>query len=337
VRRLFEQELISRGARLEAAPGALSVTLSLTERSSGTLWVLEWEKDGEQQVAIQPAAALPGLFHPAPVSITLSSRLLLERPEPILNLQSLEAPPGSNRRWLLIEPARILLLEEDSGRWRELSSLPLPALPATSRDLRAALLRDHSGSFWLSMPGLRCRVDVVPALARECSSEGAAGGFPPSAAALVPARNYHVRRAPSAAGSVTQEEFFFSEAEIRSGEERWLLRSLPDGRILLFGSSHRAADPLPANLRLGSVFLALETECGHRLLGTGAGDWNEPDFVQAFELQASQLRAAGPAISFPGPVLELFAGDAGRSAVAIVRHLKSGLYEAHAIIPACRR
>jgi len=72
----------------------------------------------------------------------------------------------------------------------------------------------------------------------------------------------------------------------------------------------------------------------YRLL-TGGGDRNETDWIQAEKSADGEGARLTPRLEMPGPVLALTARPEGNSAIAIVRNLLTGDYEAHRITLAC--
>ena len=69
-------------------------------------------------------------------------------------------------------------------------------------------------------------------------------------------------------------------------------------------------------------------------LVTGQGDWTEPDSIQAYVGKDSENPASSK-IQFLGPVLELRRSADGKSARAVSRNLKTGMYEASIVSVSC--
>jgi hypothetical protein len=83
-------------------------------------------------------------------------------------------------------------------------------------------------------------------------------------------------------------------------------------------------------------YAALAPACGvvPLTLITGAGDWTEPDFIQAFGLR-NQTDVISEKVQFPGPILALWASEDGKSARAVSRNLQTGAYEASIVSVSC--
>jgi hypothetical protein len=69
-------------------------------------------------------------------------------------------------------------------------------------------------------------------------------------------------------------------------------------------------------------------------LVTGQGDWTEPDSIQAYVGKVPG-NSASSKIQFLGPVLELRRNADGKSARAVSRNLKTGMYEASIVSVSC--
>ena len=86
--------------------------------------------------------------------------------------------------------------------------------------------------------------------------------------------------------------------------------------------------------RSRSEFTEMSGRCGTQVrFATGAGDYTQPDSVQAFEEQWSTFDLLSDELSFPGPVMALHVTD--RIPTAIVRNLQTGNYEAYRISITC--
>lgn len=96
---------------------------------------------------------------------------------------------------------------------------------------------------------------------------------------------------------------------------------------------------VPKGLDIGGDAVNVGLTCDGRavLLATGKGDWTQPDFIQAYEMDATGRSAAltGNRVDFTGPVTALWAIGASGVARAVVHNLKTGNYEAYAVTASC--
>ena len=114
---------------------------------------------------------------------------------------------------------------------------------------------------------------------------------------------------------------------------RWVLIGL-DGRALLLNSN---GQPVANTGRWGSQIVGLQSGCGAgwQVLTTQAGDLNETDAVQAFEIvDRKPVPVSGP-VEFPGPITELWPLANGSEAIAISRNLQTEGYEAFRLSVTC--
>jgi hypothetical protein len=97
----------------------------------------------------------------------------------------------------------------------------------------------------------------------------------------------------------------------------------------------------PIKLTAGGDAVALGSQCdGNQVLVfTGAGDWTQPDTIQAQEIVAQQSQAAfvnsGNPISTDGPVMAIWPGNTPGTARAVVHNLQNGNYEAYVVTATC--
>jgi hypothetical protein len=97
---------------------------------------------------------------------------------------------------------------------------------------------------------------------------------------------------------------------------------------------------VPKELDIGGDAVIVGLECDGRpvVLATGKGDWTQPDFIQAYEIDTTGRAAAmltGNPVEFAGPVTSLWSTGASGVARAVVHDLKTGNYEAYTVTTSC--
>jgi hypothetical protein len=87
----------------------------------------------------------------------------------------------------------------------------------------------------------------------------------------------------------------------------------------------------------GSQIVGLQSGCGAgwQVLTTQAGDLNETDAVQAFEIVDRKPVPVSRPVEFPGPITELWPLANGSEAIAISRNLQTEAYEAFRLSVTC--
>jgi hypothetical protein len=118
-----------------------------------------------------------------------------------------------------------------------------------------------------------------------------------------------------------------------TGAPGWVLSGL-DGRAQLLNSN---AEPVVDVGGWGSQIVGLQSGCGDgwQVLASRAGDLNEPDAVQAYEIVNRKPVPVSSPIEFAGPITELWPLADGAGAIAITRNLQTEAYEAYRLSVSC--
>lgn len=305
VRKELETWLRGSGFKLaNEAPASVSITLS--ENIEGLVWIGEVRRGDRREVVM--AAPARGPARAARTQMNLDRQLVLEQPDPILDVAALEGA------LLALKPAEIALHRRQGARWERRQAVALPAR-VWPRDLRGRL-QVAGDSFEAFLPGVACRGKLEPELTAECTQSDAPW---PGGAPLAKDRNYfEADPAP-----------YYSAA--RLGETT--IRAGLDGRTYVFDAAMRPGGSFAG---WGDDIVAVETGCGGgwQALATRPAGANEADEIQAFELSGPQPVAVSAPIEFAGPVVALWpAGQA--AAVAVTRDAKTGSYAAFRITASC--
>ena len=330
VRPLFEKLLQQAGGHAGQGAAAVDVSLTTSENATDYLLVEEARKGDERTVWIaswKRAAA----GQPPVAGLGLEKKLVWEQEEQILDLAI------SGDAMLVLAPSRITLLTRREDRWEPRQTARLVPPGPWPRDLRGRL-RANPPRFQVFLPGLVCQGAMAPELSVDCRSGDQpwmldSGSRALLAASFAPGRNYFDGRVETQTGAARSAPPFFSAAAVEDRASTYWLLTLADGHAELFDNNFNALAPMPS---LGSDVAGIDGRCGAatQVLATRAGDGNEPDAIQSWAIAD---RTAGPVtapILFPGPVTALWTAGAD-SAVAVVRNLASGRYEAYVVTLAC--
>jgi len=202
----------------------------------------------------------------------------------------------------ILDASGISVYRQDQGRWNRVKQTPVEFPKPAPRDLRGRLVVRNGE---LAEAGLEWPLEI--------------GG-----ARMAASRNYFT--APNLPP-------FFSAA--RAGEG-WVLAGV-DGRTQLFNA---ALEPLASFAGWGSDVARVEPKCvtGPLVLATKAGEADDPDEVQAFEIVERKAVAVGAPVEFLGPVTAMHEwADGTGSALVISRNLKTGRYAAFILTVSCSR
>lgn len=200
----------------------------------------------------------------------------------------------------VLTPAGVAVWTRQDNGWTLRKTLAIEPPQPWPRDLRGrlSLKGDLLGAF---LPGTVCSGALRPEPQLQCQpGEEDWPGEPPHA--TIPAgKNYFV---------VPAAQPFFSAAgdSLRTPFEGW-----------------------------GSDIAAIESVCGPGILATKPGEADEPDAIQAFELQNGQPVARGAPVEFRGPVTALWQTSDPAKVLAVTRDLATGRYAAFNLSIACSR
>ena len=330
LRATFENLLRQAGGHAGQGAAAVEVSLTLSENATDYLLVEEARKGDERMVWIA-AWKRAAAGQPAVAGVGLEKKLAWEQEEQILDLAI------SGDTMLVLAPSRITLLARHEDRREQRQTVRLTPPGPWPRDLRGRL-RLSAPRFEALLPGLACQGAIEPELSLDCRPGDqpwmlASGSRAPLAANFASGRNYFDGRVVTQTGAARSAPPFFSAASVEDRASTYWLLALADGHAELFDNNFNALAPLPS---WGSDLAGIDGRCGAatQVLATRASDGNEPDAIQSW---AVADRTAGPLtapILFPGPVTALWTSGTD-SALAVIRNLASGRYEAYVVTLAC--
>src|SRR5207302_1395841 len=170
-----------------------------------------------------------------------------------------------------------------------------PRLAPLSSYSRRSLFGSRKSRFWIwhsSIPPAR-RINVWLSSAGPVLS--ASGGD------LAPSRNFFTGQLYGENGWRAKVEPFYSAAFVTTNET---IHVGLDGRARLYDAN---AKSLATFSGWGSDLTTLKTNCGSswQVLATRAGDWTEPDAIQAYEIHEREVVAVSGPVNLPGPVMSL--------------------------------
>lgn len=363
IRRELRSQLRSHGIRLSAPKEAtIGIQVSLSENVEGFVWIAEIQNGDSRDVAmIAVARSQPQAARSNREALTIRRVSVYEQAEPLLDFALLDNGPDAvagqgvpAARGLALSLNSVALLErapknpddrEEIAAWRLKQSAPLIRVGPWPRDARGRLIIGRDNSYNAYLPGMKCSGATAPALSLACQEGdepwplGGTGIGPvdtvgttsPStataAAYFAPNRNFFDGRIRLGDGREVQVAPFFTATSLplKTGAV-WLL-ARTDGRAQLLNAN---ADPVASLEGLGSDIVSFSTGCqsGWQVLATSAGNSEESDAIQTYEIVNRKAVAVGAPAEFAGPVTALWLLADGSGATAIVHNLKSASYEA---------
>jgi len=289
-------------SELRARGEGVTVNVTLSENSLGYLWVAEIVRAGKREAVLIERAPATDARAADASPLVVEKKPLWEQEAPILDI----APADGGLA--ILDASGISFYRQDQGRWNRVKQTPVEFPKPAPRDLRGRLAV-RNGEPVAFVPG---------------AEAGSEWPIEIGGARMAASRNFFV--APNVPP-------FFSAA--RAGEG-WVLAGT-DGRAQLFNA---ALEPVASFAGWGSDVARVEAKCvaSPLVLATKAGDADDPDEVQAFEIVERKAVAVGAPVEFLGPVtaLDEWAEGTG-AAVAISRNLKTGRYAAFTLTVTCSR
>jgi hypothetical protein len=370
VRRALESELQARGVRLVEPPVEhVDVRVSLSENLDSYVWIADFTRGETSVVAMVAAPRPPAWTLRAAGEWAIQKQLIWEQEEQILDLGLLDPLNVMEQRMVVLEPARIALYDRIDGQWKLRQGLVIPVSKPWPRDTRGQFyLREAGGSaaegIVISLPGAVCvlALRAMPeASSLNCEQtektaeqdermlwlETAGPALVDGGGDFVPARNFYSGKLYGESGWRTKVEPYFSTAFLEVGSAPHLIANAGvDGRIRLYEDLQKP--PVATLSGWGSDLTSVKTGCGSawQVLATSSGDWTKPDVIQAYEIRNLEAVPVGQPVSFPGPVTALGPaavprlggiGKLSHDAVAVVRNLQTGNYEAYQLSITCGR
>ncbi|MBZ5624819.1 MAG: hypothetical protein LAQ69_39885, partial [Acidobacteriia bacterium] len=263
--------------------------------------------------------------------VALERKLIWEQDEQMLDVAF---PAGG---MVVLSPSRVTVYTRQNGPWAPSASLPLAPTRPWPRDLRGHL-RVNTAVFQAYLPGMACSGAVAPSLSLDCRPSEEPWVLESGSRALLlgyfaVTRNYFDGRVTTQTGLRKTIAPFYSAASVEEqGRTLWLL-AMVEGHTLVLDASLDPAGSIPS---WGSDIAGTDARCGggSQVLATRPGDGATPDALQAFSIVNHAAAPLTPPLEFPGPVTALWTSG-GTSAMAIVRNLATGKYEAYVITVSC--
>ena len=302
-RAALQEELRKLGLEPAAAgQPEIRLRVTLSENVRGLLFVASGDN---QQVAMlewnrpRPTEAKPR------VKITVQP--MLEQPEAVLDLLLVD----SGSELLALSLNKVLSYRLTAGKWTQSAIAGASWARPLARDPHGRMENGPAG-FRVFVPGTSCSGSLEPDLKITCEPGNEAWVLNPRDPALavrwVTDRNL---LEPDGGG----EPFYSAGAG-------WFANT--EDRIV-----DRAGQHLAGSEGWGSEISSIENPCGPgwMVLVSGAGDAQDRDQIQAYEIADGQVVAASEAVALPGPVTALWPAETRGLSTLVIRNSKTGNYE----------
>ena len=278
------------------------VKFTVSENPREFLLVAEIQRSGERSVEM---VAYHAEAPAKPVLPVLERRLLWEQNEAMLDVAMMDD------RLLVLDIAKVTLLERRAGKWEPAGSVALDTPPL--RDPRGRL-EVNSSVLDVFLPGVSCHGTWKPALELTCDSRPAEFALSGERVHFVPGRNtFELNGWPAC----------YSFAKLDQGAKSLLVFGEADLRAHLYDSERR---PLNVLDEWSGDFVQV---CETRILAQrGPG-------MAAYTIADRKAVEASASLDFPGSITALWPAPGG--ALVIIRNNNGGKYAAYSLTLDCGR
>jgi hypothetical protein len=341
IRRLFEEDLKTRGVTSSGDESANAVRITLSENAHERLWVAEVIEGRNTHIAIVRLAPDPPRPMHAPSGMTLRKQLIGSFHEPILSV--LEIQKGL----ITLGPEQIVSYASSEAGWSEQQRFNIGQKRPLPRDPRGMLVAtaDNVGfDAWLAgtyCSGISSTLQGTESWAVHCREsddpwpilQAAYAGNARSIKAFYNAGRDYFTGVVTPNLTVDLLPFYSAALVPRPAGGAALLVTGIDGKVQI--DDNNVLRPAPGTRDWGSDFAALYSGCGAgtQIIASGSGEAAN-DSLRAYELPALEAVPASAPIAMDGTVTALWAGPDGRSLLAIVQTNKNE-YEVDRVTASC--
>jgi hypothetical protein len=364
---VVEGEIQSRGHKISSADAAgVLLRVTLSESPASLLAIAEVVENGQSRFVLESFSLAEVPYGGSnSKKVTLSRELVWKQQDPILDLKFLLSTGQKQERIAVLSPNALSLYEGEEMSWSQVKSLPIPRSGPQSRAPRGQLFQlSENGHPRLiaNFPKLICSIDLggtLDSMNLECNANEekelvglsflTAGPFLlDNLAKWDSSGSYFTGEIYAESGIRLHIDPFFSAGflGLKSGEPPVVLATAGiDGRGRILDKD---AKQLLSFKDWGSQLTTIHSSCddGWRILATARGDQTGSDGITPYQFEEHDVIAFDQPVAMPGPVLSLgseqvpsdaeFTGHHD-GAIAVVRNLKTGEYEAYRISMACGR
>ncbi len=331
----LETQLRSGGVLLrDVASSASEIQVTLSENVREWLIVAEIRQGPDTKIAIVGVdKGSAGALARAGSAMVMRKTFLISQSEPILDAALVDS--GSARNLLLLSRNSLALYLWSAGKLSLQQSLPIAHGAPFPADLRGRIVVAHDHLFDAYLPGVSCASGTGTPMTMTCRATDDPWPIGGQKAFFNSARNYFT--GILAPGVGTQLPPFFSAATLpRVNYTLWLFNGV-DGQVRAYDSVELRTIPNTRNW--GSDMISVRSNCGvgTQLLVTASGDDTVADTLHAYEMVDREPNEVASQLAMDGPITALWPSADASSAVAVVRNLQTGQYDAYNITIACNQ
>jgi hypothetical protein len=319
----FQEELQRRGVKIQGEGAAITVIVSVTQNTTDYLGVVRIQRKEGVETVIETIGTVRGPAAPQlTFSYTLHRKLLFSQDNPIMDV----VLNDDDERAEALGVGQIYGYELRDGQWLSKDTDHFPTRANGGRDLRGFLGYDIDFQT-VHLPGEVCTTSVSVDGGWSCKTSS---------------DPWRVRTVSDFALAGKKLGPWFSAAQFALGVKPEIVVTGQDGMARLY---EEGAEPVAIFPDWGSEIASIKSGCGSgwQLLVTGKMDWTKNDEIRAVEIRQAHAQPVSASLEFPGPLIALHSPrmrpvqdtDANESAVAIIRNLQTGRYEAYLVTITC--
>lgn len=315
--KVFADELRRNGIGIAVQEGEASITFTISENNSGYVGVAQVRRGEASQELVQfLGRSLEETKGPQNWRVTLKREFLFSSQEPMLDVGN---PDGDVNGFMVLCAKELDYYNRGADGWKMTSKTILPRVERPGRNLKGQLSFE-TDDITVEFAADYCILSTHDG--NECNS----------------------RRVPENVSQVRDD--ILKDRGIPPGREAIELHGA-QAMVIVAGKDGKLRfyrDDVKAFLTVaefGDQITHILSDCGlgQQVMVTGRGDEGESDTIQAIEIHDDEIVPMGAAVSFDGPVEMLRAATRGTdispAAIAVVRNLQSGNYEAYRLTITC--
>jgi hypothetical protein len=319
----FQDELQHQGVKISPKESGIELVLTVTGNPTGYTGVAQIRREGNVEIFFEGLGRLADAStEESRAGFALEKAFLFAQDGPIVDV----VLAHDSKSAYALGRSEIYSYEMRGDHWLYVQMAHFPSRRASERDLRGFLdLGGETEAVYL--PGEYCRISTPDRKGLSCEA------FP---------KPLPVRAVSADVIAGKKTPVWFSAAQFGPEGATSMIITGQDGLARLYEEGPNPVTTFPG---WGSEIVSVSSGCGRgwQILVTGTGDWTKADTVEAMEIQGRRARAVSSRIELAGPVIALHAGttrstgdtSADGGAVAIVRNLQTGRYEAYRLSLTC--
>jgi hypothetical protein len=322
----FQEELQRRGVKILPADAAVSLVVSVTQNPTQYIGVVQIQRKETIETVKDTIGLVNGPGAPEPAfSLVLHKELLFTSDSAILDV-GLDADA---KHAYALEVQEISSYEWRGAEWVPAGVEHLHILESPERaeqGLYSGVLADAEAAY---LPGEVCQISFVDGKGWNCERT---------------TEHVPVRTVSAAALAGKKVGAWISAAQFETEGKTKIVVTGQDGLARLY---EEGAEPVASFSNWGSEIASVYSGCGSgwQVLVTGKGDWTTSDSIQAIDLKDRRAQSVSAGMEFAGPIVVLHTpatrtavnAAANGRAIAVVRNLQTGRYEAYQLSISCSR